>query len=331
MTHRIGSSAANAARGEDTPTAGHTHMTYRIWGISITLAWLVMLGFLIRQDVMPFWLAQEPPSDSIPDGNFQTAIMKEGGRRIGTSWVTTVNLAESKTVHGVTILDVSTIIPLMKSIRLESTLSYNDADILDEFTFLLDTEGASARVSGERYDMEFACIAELGTVKRQISLDARLTAYLSDTLKPFTLLKGLHVGQSWRMRVIDPLALLQSQEARFDVRLVRVTKKEKIKHRGEQAECYRVETDQTVAWADEEGRVLRQEVSMPFLGKWIMLDEPYDGRARQDAKRDILESRNSNTAGLRESAARLIEEARNAVPDRDAALDKVAEPAMRKR
>ncbi|MCB9853120.1 MAG: hypothetical protein H6819_08490 [Phycisphaerales bacterium] len=293
-------------------------MTHRIWGISITIAWFVMLGLLIRRDVMPFWLAQEPPADSVPDGNFQTAILKEGGRRIGTSWVTTVNLAETKTVHGMTILDVSGIVPLMKTIRLESTLSYNEDDALDEFAFVLDTEGASARVTGERYSTEFACIAELGAIKRQISLDAGLTAYLSDTLRPFTLLKGLHVGQAWRMRVIDPFALLQSQEARFDVRLVRVTRKEKIKHRGTQIECFRVETEQTVAWADDDGRVLRQEVSMPFLGKWIMLDEPYDGRARQDAKRSAVESRannNNNNNDLRESAARLIEAAHNAAPD----------------
>lgn len=290
-------------------------MTHRIWGITITVAWLIMLGFLIRDDVMPLWLAQEPPADSIPNGNFQTAIFKEGGRRIGTTWVTTNNLPEVTTVHGMTILDVTGIVPLMSQIRLDSTLSYNDADLLDEFSFVFDTDGASARVTGERFDAEFACVAEFGAVKRRISLDARLTAYLSDTLKPFTLLKGLSVGQSWRMRVIDPLALLQSQDVEFDVRLVRVTKKESIKHRGESIECYRVESDQTIAWADESGRVIRQEVTMPFLGKWTMLDEPFDDRSRQDAKQRSLRSRETNNVLLREQAAQLIDQARGIMPD----------------
>lgn len=290
-------------------------MTHRIWGISITIAWLIMLGFLIKRDVAPFWFAQDPPADSIPDGRFQTAIMKEGGSRIGTSWVNTVDLAESKTVHGLTILDVSGIIPVINRIKLESTLTYNPGDVLDNFTFVLDTDGASARVTGERYDTEFACIAEFGAVKRQISLDARLTAYLSDTLKPFTLLKGLHVGQTWRMRVLNPIALLQSQEASFDLRLVQVTKKEKIKYRGESVECFRVESEGTVAWADESGRVIRQEVVMPLLGKWIMLDEPYDDLARQKAKHGAAPKRQSEHSKLRDSAVHLIHAARAAVPD----------------
>lgn len=290
-------------------------MTYRIWGITITIAWLIMLGFLFKDDVIPFWMAQDPPADSIPDGNFQTAIFKDGGGRIGTSFVTTVSMAETTTVQGMTILDVSGIVPMMNQIRLESTLTYNADDALDEFKFLLDANGTSAQITGERYDKEFACIAQFGAIKRQISLDARLTAYLSDTLRPFTLLKGLEVGQSWRMRVLDPIALLQSQDARFDVRLVRVTKRETIKHREKQVECFRVETEQTVAWADDSGRVLRQEVMMPFLGKWIMLDEPYDDRIRQDARRALREARESESSALRESAARLLGEAREVLPE----------------
>lgn len=296
-------------------------MTHRIWGISITIAWLIMLSLLIRHDVMPFWTAQDPPADSIPDGNYQTAIIKEGGKRLGTSWLTTVDLAEMTTVHNITMLDVSGIIPFVQQIRLESTLSYNEDKALDEFTFLLDTDGASVRVSGERFDTEFACVAQFGAIKRQISLDARMTAYLSDTLKPFTLLKGLEVGQTWRMRVIDPLSLLQSQEVEFDVRLVRVTRKETIKYRGHPVECFRVESDQTVAWADESGRVLRQEIVLPLLGKWVLLDEPYDDQARQRAKRELVLSRNANNSSLRESASQLIDAAKTASQDVDSVLN----------
>ncbi|HPF40640.1 MAG TPA: hypothetical protein P5081_10160 [Phycisphaerae bacterium] len=300
-------------------------MSHRIWGITITLAWLVMLGILVRDDILPYLLAQDPPAATIPDGNFQTAIFKDGGNRIGTSWVTTISPAESTTVHGITLLDVSGILPVagivpVRTIRLESTLSYNLNDKLDQFSFVLDTEGASARIDGERYDQEFACVAKIGEIKRRIALDASLTAYLSDTFRPFTLLKGLKVGQSWRMRVIDPFALLQSQETKFDVRLVRVTRREKIKHRGAEIECFRVETDQTVAWADDDGHVLRQEVTMPFLGRWIMIDEPFDAHARQNAKRDLVELRHADNSGLKNAASRLIDEAKNAASSIDTIL-----------
>jgi phosphate transport system substrate-binding protein len=61
-------------------------------------------------------MAQDPPADSIPNGNFQTAIVKEGDRRIGTSWVTTIGTADAPTVLGMTLLDVSGIVPTMKTV-----------------------------------------------------------------------------------------------------------------------------------------------------------------------------------------------------------------------
>src|SRR5690606_2921911 len=101
--------------------------------------------------------------------------------------------------------------PVITQLRFESSLQYDGDDKLDEFHFWLDTDVASARIEGDRYGDEFACIAQLGPHKREISLDARLSAYLSDSMRPFTQLGGLTVGQTWRMRVLDPIALVRGE------------------------------------------------------------------------------------------------------------------------
>ena len=62
---------------------------------------------------------------------------------------------------------------------------------------------------------------------------------------------------------------------------MRVTAREAIEHHGEDVECFRIETEQTVAWADDDGHIIRQEVTIPLLGRWTMIDEPYDDRARR--------------------------------------------------
>ena len=54
---------------------------------------------------------------------------------------------------------------------------------------------------------------------------------------------------------------------------------------------------------------------MPFLGKWIMLDDPFDDRSRQEAKRTARLARESDNVSLRDEAARLLGEAKEVMPD----------------
>ncbi len=58
--------------------------------------------------------------------------------------------------------------------------------------------------------------------------------------------------------------------------LVRVTGTESIEHNGRVVEAFRVEADRAVAWVTSDGRVLRQEVDLPLLGRLTLIDEPFD-------------------------------------------------------
>src|SRR5262249_35797568 len=95
---------------------------------------------------------------------------------------------------------------------------------------------------------------------------------------------GLYVGQTWRMRMLDFVAMLRDQTATMTPQLVQVTGREDIPHNGRTVSCFRIETDGATAWADASGRVLLQRVEMPLLGRLAGRDEPFDSKARNSVR-----------------------------------------------
>ncbi len=259
----------------------------RAFGILVTLAWLAAMAALIHRDVLPYWLAQEPPASAIPPGAYQVAITTEDGHRVGTTWVTTTPSPTATTVHSLTHLEIGSaisLLPAVGDVLVDTSLTYHEGEQLQSFSFLMETAVLSARVRGFRYHNEFSCEAVVGAIKKTLSFDGDLSKYLGDSIRPFTHLEGLHVGQSWRLRSINPMSLLQGGDVELATQLVNVTRRERIDHAGESVECFRIETDDTTAWADDSGRILRQELQIPLLGKWIMTDEPFEPNARRRAK-----------------------------------------------
>ncbi len=278
----------------------------RTIGIIITTIWLACMGALIQRDIWPYWQAQDPPERQIPDGAHQVGIFNGDGRRVGTTWVRTIRMSGNVTVQSLTQLEIgelSNLLPMAGSLFLDSELSYTDGSVLDGFEFRMESAVLSARVKGTRFDREFACIAEIGGVKQSMPLDTAQSRFLGDSLRPFTHIEGIEVGQSWRLRLLDPLSMLRGSGMDFRTQLVRVTARETIAHRGAEVSCYRIETEGAIAWADERGRVLRQEVQVPLLGKWVIEDEPYSDRSRLDARKAMMalrEQRVSTRSGRTE-------------------------------
>ncbi len=281
----------------------------RAIGIIITVVWLLCMGLLIRRDVLPYWLADDPPSAPIPQAEFQVGMYSEDGRLIGTTWVTTLTLPGQQSVLSLTELDLkalSRVLPLAGDLYLETDLTYGEDRKLDEFSFRIETALLSAHIDGARYEQEYACTARVGETVTQLSLDGRLAQYLSDSIRPFTHLSNLRVGQRWRLRTLDPLSLLKGQSVEFTTILVEVTGRESIEHAGRRVECFRIEAAGAVAWADESGRVLRQEVRIPLVGKCRMIDQPFERqryrKARQEAK-FLREARSERSRAARVPAS----------------------------
>jgi len=251
----------------------------RAVGVISAVLWVGLMAALVQRDVLPMWTAQEAPTQSMPKGRYQVAIQNIAGIRVGTSWIVATEMPSASTVSSITELDfrrIPALAPVARPLMLQSELSYDADDRLEDFTFNLHGTGMPIQVEGGRYGHDFACTATIGRMQRTIPLDGRMSNSLGESLRPFTHLPNLAVGQRWCVRLLDPLALLNRESLQFKMYLAEVTARQTIEHLGEQVPCFRVEMPGTVAWADETGRVLRQEVELPLLGTWVLEDEPFD-------------------------------------------------------
>lgn len=264
----------------------------RFVGIAATFLWLAAMILLIRRDVLPFWTAQEAPAQSLPNETYQVAIRHAEGSRVGTAWVRLVPTSTITTVRSTTLLDldsVAGVLNLRGPVVVDMNMAYQAGGTLDQFRIRVEGMPLPIHAEGERIRSDMACTLTFGVLKKSFSLDGRLMDHLAETIRPFTHLKNLHVGQRWRLRLLNPIPLLQSGNLDLKISLVRVTARELIDHQGRRIECFRVETEGAVAWVDDTGRVLRQEVQIPLLGKWTLTDETYDPRARARALAAVKE------------------------------------------
>lgn len=255
----------------------------RLVGIILAGSWLCLMTLLVQRDVIPFWTAQDPPRPHSWSGEYQTAIGNDADYRVGTSWVVATSTPSGMRIHSATVLDLgglSSFLPKHTQLLVRSELSYQPDDTLDAFLFSIDGAGVPITVRAERFGRDYACEVKLGATRRLIPLDGRLSECLGESFRPFTHLEDLYVGQTWRIRLLDLLSVAKGDGAEFNTRLVTVTGTETIEHRGQQVGCFRIESEGTVAWADDSGRVLRQEVSIPLLGRLVLTEEPVDHEAR---------------------------------------------------
>ena len=265
----------------------------RIVGICIIGFWAVAFTMLLMRDVAPYWQANDPPKGPVAEARRQSAILDARDRRIGTNWVDIRKQGELTTVQSITVLSPRMLdIELLKaspSVILDTSLTFRPDGVL--MTFESRIEGWTERIelTGDLLGIDYSCVARIGPVERQFSLDARFSKELGETLRPFTHLGGLHVGQKWQMHMVDPLSLLTGQTAEFSKIIVEVTGVDRIEHGGRTLECFRVESHSAnaIAWVDREGNVLRQTVHVPLLGKFTILDEPYRESDRREARESI--------------------------------------------
>jgi hypothetical protein len=219
------------------------------------------------------------------------------------AWVCVTNGPQLTTVESVTVLELGRITGLFKGlnrIAVHSDMTYERDGTLNMFKINLDGAGIPIEIAAERYVHDFSCIARIGESRTSLLLDGRTYERLSESLRPFTHLAGLHVGQTWRIRLLDPLGLLKGESFPFQEQLVRVTARENIRHHGQHVDCFRIESAGATAWADDTGKVLRQEILVPLIGKIVLTDEPYSRAAHDAAAASFRKSDPSAAAAILE-------------------------------
>lgn len=245
---------------------------------------------LLIRDMVPSWFAGDPPKPDtlrLKEGQVYQAqfgiFSEDVGRRIGTSRTDAhpqgpLIQVQSRTSFEPFHLtgDVST-----PRIVVRTTLLYDRSGRLDELDFRVEGLGSPVVLKGESFGGgDFPCQWALGDQRGTFVLPAHATRALGDVIRPFSDLPDLFVGRTWRLELFNPFTqLTPGMRDSFlggDAVLVRVTAEEYIEHRGQQVRVFRVESEKLRAWVALDGRILRQELDVPVLGKLTLLDEPVD-------------------------------------------------------
>jgi hypothetical protein len=268
--------------------------------IGITLVGFMLLanvGIFVR-DVLPHWVPNDvPPNDaqmlSPGDERFvQVGIYNDDGVRIGTSWTSSQRKAagEFVGVNTVTIFGPVTLPAItIPRLRIDSDIILRTStQRVDEVNIKVYGVDVPIQLKCEAMPTgEFPCHWTVGPQSGDVVLDGELPAMLGDVVRPFDRLPNLYVGQTWRLKLVDPLKALLPQLENSGIEIeplvFRVTGREKLVWSGREVEVFVVDGGETTAYVDDDGRVLRQEVSVPLLGRLVLIDEPYSDRSREHA------------------------------------------------
>jgi hypothetical protein len=282
-------------------------MLNRWLGILFAFAMLMANFAVFQRDILPNWLAGDPPpndAQKLGEGDerkVQVGIYDEDNRLLGRSWTR----AERKATGGlVTVRHTTALRPIhlpggvtSPPVLVEINITYRSGrTTIDELEFRMSGLPLPVWMKFEAVETgEFPCKWQVGEEKGEFLLDSSVPPSLGDVIRPFDRLPNLHVGQSWQLKLINPLEQLlpnfDPRGAELEPVIVRVTGRETMEHNGARVQAFVVETEGAKAWVADDGRVLRQTVRVPLLGELTLLDETYDPRTYERATRAAPEWR----------------------------------------
>ncbi len=276
-------------------------MAHRLTGLAIVVFWVVATGWLVWHDIVPAWTAQDPPRvvarDWVERYGKQSAfgIYDAFGRRVGGIW-TRYRSAGSTDREDEIYMDA---VPLVGPTFVHIKSVFDIQGRLDEIDLSVLGAWEPIRIHGERYPSQFAFKIDAGTFKKVFKIDASAAGTFSASFRPFDAMPDLAVGQSWRMQVFNPVAVVTGVGDEFIPMLVKVVGRDLIRIEGELRDCLIVEAPNTKAWVERRsGIVLRQQITLPVGGTYTIKYEPYDDDARRAAA-ERFESYRKRVSGLR--------------------------------
>lgn len=277
-------------------------MINRWIGIVTAAGMIIAVSAVISRDILPRWFPDDAPPSEVhllapgESRMLQVGIYDDNGLNLGSSWTRSTR----HSMGNIATVDTTTALHAIRlphgastpPVRIETSLTYRfDEAWVDEVSFRLLGLGIPVQLQGETMPTgEFACLWQVGSERGRFLLDARAPVALGDVIRPFDRLPNLYVGQSWEIDLLDPLSQIVPGMDRVGLSLepvlMRVTRTETIVHQNQQVEVFVVEGGDhgAVAYVADDGRVLRQEVTLPLVGRLVLLDEPYDSEALHAAR-----------------------------------------------
>lgn len=243
----------------------------------IVVFWLTMMGLLVKQEVLPAWVAARRPTyrtaagdEGLP-GRSQMAILW-GRRRVGTYR----NVTDRDT-------DGSLLIAGRADIRLELPLLANRSDLQILSTVRIGADGhlrhlrVEARSPGFRQTIEghvtgdeLVVVIGEGPAAETKVVPFKRRNTTGHQMAPFEGLGHLEIGNAWYVTQVNPLT---GEDATM---LVQVLKRERILWRGGEVDTFVLVTTtpkggELRSWVRPSGEVLRQQ--LPFA--MSLEREPY--------------------------------------------------------
>jgi hypothetical protein len=265
----------------------------RLFDITVIAIWVASLAGLVWHDLWPAWTAGTAPL-VVPDGGIdkpvQMQFVIDAGRwgRIGRSWAEFWRMETGAVARSTTVLEAG---PVRRTVRIESTVNYDTQDRLDQMKiWVYGLPISPVQIEAQSYGEDFPCRIRIGEQQHDFTLRQEMATAFGEVLRPFVYLKGLKVGQTWRIASINPLGSLWGEDPTPTPIVARVVRRETIEHLGRRVECFRVEAQDAVAWVDDDGRVLLQQVRAPMLGTIsIRLLDGFDEEALHAAREKVAQ------------------------------------------
>ncbi len=264
-------------------------MFTRVTGFLIVPLWLASMGWLVVHDVWPGLTAQEVPpvvvSEWLTGQGAQSQYAIEGDMgRLGTLWTT--YMADEASVLREDIVWIEQLPVPLAPLRVNARSTYTHKGVLDELSMTVQCDRTRMRLNGERFHADFSFTFECGTVHKAFKVPLARGRMISGAFNPFSQLVDLHVGQTWRMQVFNPVASIMGVGERFMPMLVKVTGEQRISTGAWEGNCMVVEAGDAKAWVDAHGVVQLQTVNLPGMGELRIVHEPeFDAAARARASR----------------------------------------------
>lgn len=268
------------AHGISIVATGYRELFTKATGVLIVPIWLVAMGWVVAHDVLPGFLAEDPPHLHVSEWlrnegrKTQYAITGEDGSRLGTIWARYI--IDDDLLHRDELIwieslpeSLNRLLPFRR-LRIDVTSSYSANGALDEITLRIQTKDGEIRLHGERFHADFSFELDGGRdiPKRVFKVPLTDGRIIAGGINPFAQLSDIEVGQKWRMQVINPITVvLPNLGRRFIVMLVEVTGREMLRTGGGLVDCLVVESGSSKAWVDEHGVVIAQETTLPLVGR----------------------------------------------------------------
>jgi hypothetical protein len=250
------------------------------------------MSWLIAHDIAPHWTASLPPAlqsgDWLKDGKKIQFTLSDRLGPMGSVW--TEYLVDASSLRRDDLIWIDRLPVDLAPLRIAVESVFTAEGVLDEFSIRLETGGAgraSVCLHGERFHSDFSFSLESGPFQRSFKIPLVESGLFSGAFHPFGALTDLHVGQRWRMQVVNPISLVTGIGNEFIPLLVEVTGEERIDTPDGEVNCFVVDSPNARAWVDARGNVRAQEMKLPMLGTMRLQREPrFDEKAYSAARND---------------------------------------------